>query len=107
MSKLLNIEESFEKEVLSQKGLFLVDFWAPWCRYCILLEPTLEALANKLEGKGLKVIKVNVDETPAIAQQYGVMSLPTLMLFKDGKELDVEIFEREEDELEKAISKYF
>ena len=106
MSQLLNLNSSFDKEVLEQKGLYLIDFWAPWCRYCIMLEPTLESLASDFHNKGLRVVKVNVDDTPEIAQRYGVMSLPTLKLFKDGKELDVEIFDRDEESLKELIKKY-
>ena len=89
----------------SLNRVVLVDFWAPWCRYCILLEPVLKELESKFKD-GFSIAKVNVDESPEIAQEYGVMSLPTLILFKDGKEVDVEITDRSIEGLTELISSH-
>ncbi len=80
MSKIINSEE-FKKEVLASKETVLVDFYADWCGPCKMLGPILEEV-----GKDHKVFKVNVDNEPELAQEYGVMSIPCMVLFKDGKE---------------------
>ena len=77
--------ENFEKEVLKSKKPVLVDFYADWCGPCNAMAPVIEELAKELEGK-VKVGKINVDENPDIAVEYNVMSIPTLIVFKNGKE---------------------
>ena len=74
----------FESEVLKAEGQVLVDFWAPWCGQCRAQGPILEELASETAGK-LKIVKVNVDEEPALASAYGVASIPTLLFFKNGR----------------------
>lgn len=81
--KILN-KENFEKEVLKAKKPVLVDFWAPWCGPCRMLSPIIEKFAEDYDGKYV-VGKVNVDENPELAEEYGVMSIPFLAAFKDGK----------------------
>ncbi len=76
----LNFEE------LTKDGLVLVDFYADWCGPCKMIAPVLEEIDN--EEQDLNIVKVNVDEQGALAQQYGVMSIPTLVLFKDGQKVD-------------------
>ena len=76
-------EESFDKQVLESEQPVLVDFWAEWCGPCHAIVPVLDQIAE--ERSDLKVVKLNIDEQPAIAQRYGVMSIPTLILFKDGE----------------------
>ncbi len=76
-------EESFDKQVLESEQPVLVDFWAEWCGPCHAIAPVLDQIAE--ERSDLKVVKLNIDEQPAIAQRYGVMSIPTLILFKDGE----------------------
>ena len=79
-------KEGFDK-ALAQGGLMMVDFWADWCGPCRMLSPVIEDLAGQYEGKAL-VGKVNTDEEPELAMRYGVMSIPTVIFFKDGKEID-------------------
>ena len=76
-------EQTFETEVLASEQPVLVDFWAEWCGPCHAVAPVLDQIAA--ERSELKVVKLNIDEQPAVAQRYGVMSIPTLILFKDGE----------------------
>ncbi len=81
---MLNItKENFNEEVLNSQDLVLVDFWATWCGPCKALGPILEEFAN--ENTNIKVGKINVDEQPELASQFRVMSIPTLLLFKNGE----------------------
>ncbi len=77
--------ENFSAEALNSSLPVLVDFWAAWCGPCRILSPLVDEIGEELAGR-LKVCKVNVDEAPSLARTYGVMSIPTLILFKDGKE---------------------
>lgn len=78
---------SFEEEVLQAEGPVLVDFWAPWCQPCLRLLPTIEELSDEFAGK-VKIGKVNTDENTTTAATYGITSIPTIMLFKDGEIVD-------------------
>ncbi len=78
-------DNSFEKNVLLSEVPVLVDFWAAWCGPCRVLAPTVEAVAEKYRGE-MHVVKVNVDENMSVSQRYGVKGIPTLILFKNGKE---------------------
>lgn len=77
----------FEREALSAEGPVLVDFWAGWCPPCRRLAPTLDALAEEYDGR-LAVLKVDVDQCPDLAARYGIRSIPTLLLFRDGRVAD-------------------
>jgi thioredoxin 1 len=80
-------QENFEKEVLQSATPILVDFWAQWCNPCRALTPILDELAAEYDGK-VRIGKVNIDEQQALATQYGVRSIPTLLLFKQGQVAD-------------------
>ncbi len=77
-------ESSFEQEVLQSDQPVLVDFWAEWCGPCHAVAPVLDRIAAEREGE-LKLVKVNIDEEQGIAQRYGIASIPTMVLFKDGQ----------------------
>ncbi len=84
MSEVVITDQNFEAEVIKTKGPVLVDFWAEWCGPCRMQGPIVEALAKQYAGKA-KVGKLEVDQNPAMAQKYGVMSIPTMMIFKNGE----------------------
>ena len=77
-------DATFDAEVLKATGPVVVDFWAEWCGPCRMIAPALEEISNSLNGK-VTIVKLNVDENPAVAAKYGIMSIPTLMLFKNGE----------------------
>lgn len=80
-------ESSFEEDVLKSAEPVLVDFWAEWCAPCRMVAPVLEEIAREQEGK-LKIAKVDVDANPSIPARFGIMGIPTLILFKGGREVD-------------------
>ena len=98
-------DDNFQKEVLESEGLVLVDFWAPWCMPCRMLAPTIEEIANEMEGK-VKVCKMNVDESIKYPQQYGIMSIPTVMLFKNGQVVETMIGLQPKEEIVKTIQEH-
>ena len=85
MSNVQSVTDAeFESLVLKSDVPVLVDFWATWCGPCRMIAPALEEISKSLNGK-VKIVKLNVDENPGVASKYGIMSIPTLMLFKDGQ----------------------
>jgi len=80
-------QSSFDKIVLESSKPVLVDFWAPWCGPCRMVSPIVEELAKDYNGK-VEFAKVNVDEAPFVASKYSIMSIPTIMIFKDGKPME-------------------
>lgn len=97
-------DKNFKKEVLESKEPVLVDFWAPWCGPCQMMSPIVDALAKEYEAKKMKVGKFNVDENGDVPSKYGVMSIPTLIIFKNGKPADQFIGVQSKDDLKKKIN---
>lgn len=95
-------DDTFQKEVLESPTPVLVDFWAEWCQPCLMVAPVIDELAGEY-GEKVKFGKLNVDENISIPGNYGVMSLPTLMVFKDGKPFKTLIGVQGKDTLKKAI----
>ncbi len=103
MSKSVEVSDSnFDQMVLQSKTPVMVDFWAVWCGPCRMVEPIVEELAGEYEGK-VTVARLNVDENPKTASQYGIMSIPTLLIFKDGAPVSNIIGFRPKAELKRGI----
>ena len=100
MAEVVLTNDNFENEVLNSDKPCLVDFWASWCGPCKMLAPVLEEFAKQNEGK-IKVGKVNVDDEALLAQQFGIVSIPTLLLFKDGRLVNTAVGYMTKDQLEK------
>jgi thioredoxin 1 len=98
-------DDSFEKDVLKCDKPVLVDFWAAWCAPCRMLEPTVDAVAEKFAANA-KVVKVNVDENPSISQRYGIKGIPTLILFKGGKEEERVVGATSKEAISRMIEKH-
>lgn len=95
-------DPKFQQEVLQSDKPVVVDFWAPWCGPCKMVSPTIEELAKDYEGK-VVVGKMNVDENPQTAGQYGIMSIPTVMVFKGGKPVKAMVGAQGKESYKKAI----
>ena len=96
-------DKDFETEVLKSAEPVVVDFWAEWCGPCKMIAPALEEIAGSMYGK-VKIVKLNVDENPATASKYGIMSIPTLMVFKNGKEASRQVGAGPKQKLEQWIT---
>ena len=102
MAELKITRENFENEVMKSDIPVLIDFWAPWCGPCRMMGPVIEQLADEYEGKA-KVGKVNVDEEGELSQAFGVMSIPTIVLIKDGKVVKQAVGARPKAEVEAML----
>jgi len=85
MAEVILNDQNFEAEVLKSPVPVLVDFWAAWCGPCKIMGPIIEEIAKEMEGKAVKIAKMNVDESPETPGKYGIMSIPTLIIFKAGE----------------------
>jgi thioredoxin 1 len=102
MSDQTFTDANFKSDVLDSKTPVVVDFWAPWCGPCKIVSPTIEELAKDYEGK-VVVGKMNVDDNPQIAGQYGIMSIPTVMVFKGGQPVKAMVGAQGKDSYKRAI----
>jgi len=103
MSKPIEVDDSdFDQMVLQAKTPVLVDLWAPWCAPCRMVAPVVEELASEYEGR-VSFAKLNVDQNPRTASRYGIMSIPTLLIFKDGKPLSNIVGFRPKAELKRSL----
>ena len=105
MAELNFTNSNFKEEVLQSKEPVLVHFWATWCGPCRMMGPVVEELANDYAGK-VKVGKVNVDEEPELAQEYGIMSIPTIIIFKEGKIVNQVVGARTKSDLEAILQDF-
>lgn len=96
-------DQTFAQE--TSEGVVLVDFWAPWCGPCKMIAPVLEELDNDLAGSA-KIVKVNVDENQETASKFGIMSIPTLVVLKDGQKVDQVIGFQPKEALQQLIAKH-
>ena len=96
---------NFEADVLKSDKPVLVDFWAAWCAPCRMLAPTVEAVAEKYAGSA-SVVKLNVDENPSTSQRYGIKGIPTLILFKNGKEEERVVGATSKEAISRMIDKH-
>jgi len=98
-------DDSFEEEVLKSELPVLVDFWAVWCAPCHMIAPSVENLAQSYKDK-MKVVKINVDENPKTPANYGILSIPTLLLFKGGELKETIVGALPQNKIEDAITKH-
>jgi thioredoxin 1 len=107
MSEYVNevSDSSFEQDVLKSEQPVLVDFWAAWCAPCRMLAPTVDAVAEKYAGSA-RVVKLNVDDNPTVSQKYGIKGIPTLILFKGGKEEERIVGATSKEAISRMIEKH-
>ena len=98
-------DSSFENDVLQSERPVLVDFWADWCAPCRMLTPTIEAVGEQFVGSA-DVVKLNVDENPSTAGTYGIKGIPTLILFREGKEVERIVGATSKETISRMIEKY-
>ena len=98
-------DASFKQEVLDSEVPVLVDFWAPWCGPCRMVAQVVDEIAQQYDGQ-VKVVKLNTDENPNVASQYGIRSIPTLMIFKGGQRVDMVVGAVPKTTLSNTLEKY-
>ncbi len=102
---LVATDQNFKKEILESDKVALVDFWAAWCGPCQMLGPVIEELAGDYEGKAV-IAKLNVDENPGTASQYGIRSIPSLLVFKNGQVVDQMLGALPKNQIAKKIDEH-
>lgn len=106
MSSVTNVTEAtFKQEVLESETPVLVDFWAPWCGPCRMLATVVDEVASEYGGQ-IKVVKLNTDQNPTVASHYGIRSIPTLMVFKEGRQVDTVVGAVPKTTLTKTLTQY-
>lgn len=98
-------DKSFDRDVLKADGLILVDFWSQWCGPCKMIAPILDEIANEYVDK-ITITKLEIDTNPNTTQKYGIRSIPTLLLFKEGKPIDTKVGAVSKHELKKFLDKH-
>jgi thioredoxin 1 len=98
-------DATFDQEVVESPVPVLVDFWAPWCGPCRMVAPVVDEISKEYEGK-VKVVKLNTDENPSVANKYGIRSIPTLMIFKGGQRVDMVVGAVPKTTLANTLDKY-
>jgi thioredoxin 1 len=106
MPEVIITEQNFENEVLKSPVPVLVDFWAPWCGPCRIQGPIIEQLAQSTDSAKAKIGKLNVDENGELASRYGILSIPTLAIFKNGEVVEQFIGVQAEETLKSALAKH-
>ncbi|MDF5712627.1 MAG: thioredoxin [Rhizonema sp. NSF051] len=106
MSSITTVTEAtFNQEVLESEVPVLVDFWAPWCGPCRMVAPVVDEVATEYQGQ-VKVVKLNTDENPTVASRYGIRSIPTLIVFKGGRQVDTVVGAVPKTTLIKTLTQY-
>ena len=104
---ILNLsDKDFEEKVLKNKNIVLCDFWAEWCGPCKQITPILEELSNEYKENNVTIAKVNIDDNPETPSKFGIMSIPTLMLFKEGKLVSTQVGLQEKSTLKEWINEH-
>ena len=104
---VLNISDhDFEEKVLKDKNIVLCDFWAEWCGPCKQISPILEELSEELQENKITIAKVNIDDNPETPSKFGIMSIPTLLLFKEGKLVSTQVGLQQKKDLKSWIETY-
>jgi len=98
-------DSTFRQEVLESNVPVLVDFWAPWCGPCRMVAPVVQEIADQYQGQ-VKVVKLNTDENPGVASEYGIRSIPTLMIFQAGQRVDMVVGAVPKTTLANTLDKY-